>query len=155
MMLFLGGNTPTFANPPSSFRPCSGIVLKSHFVLEWFGTTLERGTRSERQERGPEGPEVTHRSTFLLNRSVLLPQTLWVVPTAFLSFPRTRTLCHSSSFVNETTLQREIFSFFGRSIAKNQSCLFGWNDIGMTTKRHWDDIGVTAKRCKNALCWMF
>ena len=142
MILFLGGNTPTFAHPPSSFRPCSGIVLKSHIVLGWFGTTLERGTRSERQERGPEGPEVTHRSTFLLNRSVLLPQTLWVVPTAFLSFPRTRTLCRSSSFWNETTLQREISSFFGRSTAKKLVMSLG-------TKRHRNDNRTTLEWYRN------
>ena len=150
MILFLGGNTPTFAHPPSSFRPCSGIVLKSHIVLGWFGTTLERGTRSERQERGPEGPEVTHRSTFLLNRSVLLPQTLWVVPTAFLSFPRTRTLCRSSSFWNETTLQREILSFFGRSTAKKSVMSLGIkrhrNDNETTLGWYWSDY-KTMQEC--------
>ena len=144
------GNTPTFAHPPSSFRPCSGIVLKSHIVLGWFGTTLERGTRSERQERGPEGPEVTHRSTFLLNRSVLLPQTLWVVPTAFLSFPRTRTLCRSSSFWIETTLQREILSFFGRSTAKKSVMPLGMkrhrNDNETTLGWYWSDC-KTMQEC--------
>ena len=85
-----GGNHPTFAHPPSSFGHRSGVIPKYSFIPERWRTTLERGTGSEWQERKTEWLDILDRSALFRHRLVLVSRTIRVVPTAFLSFLRTR-----------------------------------------------------------------
>ena len=164
MIVFIGGNTPTFAHQPSSFRPRSGVILKFPFLLGRFRMTLERGTWSERQERKTERREIPYRSAFLRHRSVLVSRTMRVVPTSFLSFPRKRPFFVPLRSEMKRPCNERYFRFWVVPSEKlcHVSCAkttpeWQQNDTGMTTEWHRNDIrmtssdyyGMTPQWCKN------
>lgn len=158
---FLWGKSSHFCPPallvPTSFGGHSKISFSS-------GTTLnDPRTRNAVRMTGTKNRTALDFGSFDHRSPSFGPPSLnsegrsgyvSVIPTAFLSFRRTRTSCRSVSFLNETTWQRENFSFLGRSILNiftglvlgndtRMTMEWPWNDGGMTSKWHWNDNGMT------------
>ncbi len=71
------GNHTTFAQPPSPFRPRSGVVPIPPLFPDRYRTISERGTRFEWQERKTERLVVADRSALVRDRSGHFPQHWW------------------------------------------------------------------------------
>ena len=71
------GNHTTFAQPPSPFRPRSGVVPIPPLFPDRYRTISERGTRFEWQERKTERLVVVDCLTLVQDRSGHFPQHWW------------------------------------------------------------------------------
>ena len=135
------GNHTTFAQPPSPFRPRSGVVPIPPLFPERCRTITERGTRFEWQERKLERLVVADRSTLVRDRSGHFPQHWWsfrhrsVVPSN-----EDHSSFHIVLKLNDNGTRQ--FPFLRRSILELFSCLVNWNDTGTMIKWHWNDVGM-------------